>query len=141
MKKINIKKGAIALALVSTILVTTTGCADAILEDTILEKSCVVTFADGSKDIAVACGKCCDSEYSHYRSAVSGLSFSDEKCNHEFSSAVHYYDIVNEEPIAGYLTTDELAKAMKGELTEDDVAVIVSRAIKPIAEEVNDKSR
>lgn len=140
MKKINIKKGAIALALVSTILVTTTGCADAILEDTILEKSCVVTFADGSKDIAVACSECDDSEYPHFISVTSGTRFGDKECNDNLR-VHHQYDIVNEEPIVGYLTTDELAKAMNDELTDADLVVIVNRIIKSSAEETNDKSR
>ena len=60
-----------------------TGCStdrNNILKGTILENSCVVTFADGSKDIAVAVGNCDNSEYHHYYSITSGEYFGDHKC-------------------------------------------------------------
>lgn len=147
--KIN-KKAASKLAacvLVGTLAATTlTGC-DAtlgknnLLKGTILENTCVVTFEDGSKDIAVAVGNCEDTEYHHYYSVISGLYFGSEKCVADKidGTVVHHYRIINEEDINNYLTTDDLTKAIKGELDNNDVIDIVSRTIKPMNEETNTK--
>lgn len=123
-----------------------TGCStdrNNILKGTILENSCVVTFADGSKDIAVAVGNCDNSEYHHYYSITSGEYFGDHKCTKKKleGMVVHHYGITNEENITGYLTSDELTKAMKGELNNNDIVSIVSRTVNPIAEETSTKTR
>ena len=135
--------------LVGTLAATTlTGCGVAVnrnnlLKGTILENTCVVTFEDGSKDIAVAIEICEDKDYHHYYSITSGEYFGSEKCSKEKieGSVVHHYGITNEENITGYLTTDELTKAIQGELDNNDIIAIVSRSIQPTAEETNTKIR
>ena len=143
----NVASKLAACVLVGSLAATMlTGCSDRdnILKGTILENSCVVTFADGSKDIAVAIGSCWEScEYHHYYSITSGEYFGDKKCTKDRieGTVVHHYGITNEENITGYLTSDELARAMKGELNNDDIVSIVSRTVNPIAEETSTKKR
>ena len=142
----NVASKLAACALVGSLAATMlTGCSDRdnILKGTILENSCVVTFDDGSKDIAVAVGNCDNCEYHHYYSITSGEYFGDKKCTKDRieGTVVHHYGITNEENITGYLTSDELARAMKGELNNDDIVSIVSRTVNPIAEETSTKTR
>ena len=143
----NVASKLAACVLVGSLAATMlTGCSDRdnILKGTILENSCVVTFDDGSKDIAVAIGSCWEScEYHHYYSITSGEYFGDKKCTKDRieGTVVHHYGITNEENITGYLTSDELARAMKGELNNDDIVSIVSRTVNPIAEETSTKKR
>ena len=101
----NVASKLAACVLVGSLAATMlTGCSDRdnILKGTILENSCVVTFADGSKDIAVAIGSCWEScEYHHYYSITSGEYFGDKKCTKDRieGTVVHHYGITNEENI------------------------------------------
>ena len=117
---------------------TLTGCSndkDNLLEGTILEKACVITFEDGSKEIAVSDAYCKYDNVFLYYSIVSGEYFSDDECPHiGMSETIHKYDIVQAEVITKYLTADDLTKASQGELTNDDVINIVTRVINPDVE-------
>lgn len=135
-----------ACVLVGSLAATTlTGCGGVdrnnLLKGTILENTCVVTFEDGSKDIAVAVGTCGDRDYHHYYSIISGEYFGSSKCTQSTieGTVVHHYGITNEENITGYLTSDELTKAMQGEFDNNDLINIVSRTVNPITEETNTK--
>lgn len=144
----------VACALVGTLAATTlTGCEarngrttgdrNNLLKGTILENTCVVSFEDGSKDIAVAVGICNEEAYNHYYSITSGEYFGGRQCVQEKinGTVIHHYVITNEENITGYLTTDELTKATQGELDNNDIIAIISRAIEPTAEETTTKTR
>lgn len=137
----------VACVLAGTLAATTlTGCEDTnrnnLLKGTILENTCVVTFEDGSKDIAVAIDTC-DDKYHHYYSIISGEYFGSKNCQKKtiYKTVVHHYGITNEENITGYLTTDELTKAIQGELDNNDIITIVSRSIEPINEKTNTKTK
>lgn len=146
--KIN-QKAASKLAtcvLVGTLAVTTlTGCGSSVgsrknlLQGTILENTCVVTFEDGSKDIAVAVSDCFHKKCHHYYSITSGEYFGCKNCSKSKidGSIVHHYPVSYEENITGYLTTDQLAKAIKGELDNNDIIAIVGRVVEPTTEETN----
>lgn len=148
-KKATAKQMACVLA--GSLAVTTlTGCEDTvdrnnILKGTILEDTCVVTFDDGTKDIATAIDICSflDVNRYHYYSVISGEYFSDENCTaYEIEGKIaHHHIITNKESITGYLTSDELTKAMQGELDNNDLISIVSRVIEPVTEETNTKAR
>ncbi len=132
--------------LVGTLAATTLmGCADRsnLLKGTILENTCVVTFEDGSKDIAVAVGVCGNQTDHHYYSITSGEYFGSEKCAETKikGTVAHHYEITNEENITGYLTAKEITKAIQGELDNNDIIAIVGRTIEPTAEETNTKTR
>ncbi len=142
-----------ACVLVGTLAATTlTGCGrndkNNFLEGTILEDTCVVTFEDGAKDIAVTLTDCIvdtntGKYYHHYRSVISGECFASEKCISKStnSPAFRYYGITNEESITRYLTPNEIAKAMQGELDNNDIIAIVRRTMEPTTEETNEKTR
>ncbi len=151
--KIN-KKAASKLAacvLVGTITATAlTGCGATVdrnnlLKGTILENTCVVTFKDGSKDIAVSIDYCVKTNYNyhHYYSIITGEYFVDEQCDFLTleGNYVYHYEITNEENILNYLTTDDLKKAMQGNLDNNDIIDIAIRAIEPVNEENNPKTR
>lgn len=133
--------------LAGTLAVTTlTGCEansdrNNFLEGTILENSCVITFEDGSKDIAVAVSTCEDKAYNHYYSITSGEYFGSRGCTKEKidGTVVHHYGITNEENITSYLTSDELAKAIKGKLDTNNIIDIISRTIEPTTKETKTK--
>ena len=107
-----------------------------ILKGTILENARVITFDDGTKEIAVVDSYCIHSNYSHYYSIISGEYFSDEKCRNDVLNrkSNYKYVITNDESITKYLTADDLTKASQGELTNDDVINIVTRVINPDVE-------
>lgn len=124
----------------------TTGERHNILKGTILEDSVVVTFADGTKDIAVRVGECngwiCgldyDSNLNHYCSVISGQYFSDDNCRTTTINGdyVLHYEIDNVEDTVNYLTTDELKKALETGLDDNDVVSIVTRAVAPNEEQM-----
>ena len=128
-----------ACVLVGTLAATTlTGCGATVnnktnlLKGTALDGTTVITFADGSKDIAVAVENCTQSQdYKHYRSIISGIYYAPKNCNFDYqlNDVLHHFEIVNAENIVNYLTEDELDKAIKGGLDTDDIAVIITRAI------------
>lgn len=138
-----------ACVLVGSMVATTlTGCVPTvdrnnILKGTILENTCVVTFDDGTKDVAIVVASCSSGEYNHYYSIISGEYFGSEKCTADTieGTPAHHYTIINEENITGYLTSNELTKAIQGELDNNDIITIISRTIEPITEETNTKKR
>lgn len=113
-----------------------------ILKGTFLENTCVVTFEDGSKDIAVAISSCAGSKYNHYYSVITGEYFGDseQNCVKEKidGTIIHHYPIVNEENIIGYLTEDVLLKVVSGKLTNEELISFISQTITP-NEEVAEK--
>ena len=122
--------------LVSTLLTSTlTGCGEKnidrnnLLKDTILENTCVVTFEDGSKDIAVAVSECLFSKYHHYYSVTSGEYFSDDPCSKDKieDNIMNHYPIDKVEPLT--LTPNEITKAIQDGLDNDDIIAIVNRTI------------
>ena len=119
---------------------TLTGCGceerESILKGTILEGASIITFDDGSKDIAVAIDTCDSSFYSHYYSVISGQYFSDDTCSQKFIELQvnHHYAIDSEESIIGYLTLDDLEKAVQGTLNNEDVIAIFNRIVDSTSE-------
>ena len=136
-----------ACVLVGSLAATTlTGCdikKENLLKGTILNNTCVVTFENGSKDIAVAVGICDDQDYHHYYSITSGEYFGSKKCTKPMigGTVIHHYGIINEENITSYLTSDELTKAVQGKLDNNDIANIVSRTVNSTDEEINTKTK
>lgn len=104
-----------------------------ILKGTILENSCVVTFADGTKDIAIAVADCNTKEnnFHHYYSVTSGEYFSDEKCtaSEVEHTPVHKYEITCEENITAYLTPEDIEKAISVGLEVNDISSIINRTL------------
>ena len=86
---------------------TLTGCTDrkSILDGTILENTCVVTFDNNSMDVAVSVESCRDRKYSHYYSVISGDYFVSEDCSASMinNTVVHHYSIINEENITRFV--------------------------------------
>ena len=138
MEKFNETKLA-ALALAGVVLATgLCGCDSSeneverknVLSGTILEGTCVVTFEDGSKDIARAISDCTYSSYCHYHSVISGIYYGDSYCPKTYvqgDNVLHHYGITGEEPISNYLTDEDYRKVLNGEFTDDDLIEIVDR--------------
>ena len=132
-----------AFALAGTVVTgALTGCSttftknkDGLLEDTRLENTRVITFGDGTKDIATCFGTTMCS-YDHYHSIVSGDYYvaSNHVRKAEDIAKYHYYDITSDISIVYYLTDEEKIKANKGELTDDDIDSIINRIVDPITE-------
>ncbi len=128
-----------SLAIAGSILAASlTGCGSSkksFLNKTSLEKTSVVTFCDGSKDLVNTLkNPCRDSlEYNHYVSLISGNYYSDMECKHvQVDGEVnHHYDILSVENITKYLTDDEITKAINDELTDEDVKIIIERITEP----------
>ena len=124
---------------------TLTGCEskrDPILKGTILESTSVVTFEDGTKDIVLVDCYCTYDVYNHYYSVISGEYFCSNKCETpELSGSTHQYEIINEEDIVCYLTALDVTKAMRGELSEDDIVDIVNRVLDSTEDITNNKTR
>ncbi len=94
-----------------------------ILSSTVLERSCVVTFDNGAKDIVVVDSSCYWNKYYHYRSVISGEYYGATGCYDNF----HCYNIIDSEPISSYLTYEDLTKALQGGLTDEDIIDIINR--------------
>ena len=127
----------------SLTVMTLTGCSsndiitsDNLLKGTILENARVITFENGRKEIAVVDSFCIKTDYNHYYSIVSGEYFSDKNCGTDLTrdNCIYKYTIISDESITKYLTKDDLIKANKGELIDDDVINIVIRIINPTIE-------
>jgi len=92
-----------------------------------LEDSRVITFEDGHVDIAIMDKRCMeDDEVHHYRSIITDEFFGSKSCKNVF---IYHYDISSNESIVSYLTEDDLTKAMKKELTDEDIANIIKRIV------------
>lgn len=152
--KIDLKK---ALKMTKYVLVGSfltvglTGCGseekDALLEGTLLEDAIVLTFDDGSKDVAVVKGKCYDDDnYEHYRSVITNEYYASNLCLDEVEATVgknkilNKYEIVNQEKITKYLTKEELKSAANDELDTDDIIAIIDRTVNT-STETNSKTK
>lgn len=136
-KFLKLKRFVLAGSLAATLL---TGCGEktksSIFDGTLLEGASVITFCDGSKDVATTFGSCSNNYYDsgsslHYRSIITGEEYSDEKCG--LRSLIHY-QIANVSNISSYLTQDELTKSINGDLSEEDIIAIISRVVEPTTE-------
>jgi len=144
MKKINnlkITKKMIALLMAGTMALTFSGCDSnnsniSLLDGTILEDALVITFEDGSKDIAIATNSCghIDSHY-YFESIVSGLEYVSDKCSSNYKTR-QKYAIQSNESIVKYITAEEIAKANKEGLTDDDINNIISRIFSESEKEI-----
>lgn len=129
MKKIKLYRNFVALALVGTMTTTMlVGCSSkasktSFLDGTILEDTRVISFDDGHKDIVKIYDNCFG-KFHHYKSIVTNELFAGKDCT---TGMRNKYDISSDESILSYLTTDEIVKASKDELTEDDICNIISR--------------
>lgn len=145
MKKFKLYRTVAALALVGTMTTgVLTGCGNnnkpSLLDGTILEETRVISFDDGHKDIAtiedVSCNASgCNCSEKMYKSIVTDEYFSNDRCEAslffkgvDLSGVIlNHYSFIDDESIVVYLTTDEIVKASKGELTEDDISNIINR--------------
>lgn len=127
----------LAGTLIATML---TGCGkkESLLEGTILENTHVITFEDGTKDIAKPFDSCemYSDDYGnsiHYKSVVTSDFYSDLSCTavNPRGSMISHYPISKEESIVVYLTQEDIEKAMNNNLTDDDLITIVSRIMNP----------
>ena len=137
----NLKVRIAALALSGAMVFTTlTGCAKkSYLSNTDLEEAKVITYEDGNKDVVKHEGYCtsysCDEKI--YRSIVTNEYIVNDNCKEQYytpapaftSHYLNHYNIDSIDSIASYLTTDEIIKAAKGELTDDDVFEILKRIL------------
>lgn len=143
--KVNKKKIKKVILGGAVVLISLTGCEETknILQDTVLEGASVITLEDGTKDIAVIKEICNEKQtkYNHYYSVISGIYFSNNDCSHNYyykygisGKKLYHFDIVQEENITKYLTSSEIEKATEGNLSDKDIAGIISR----ITEATND---
>lgn len=153
MNKLRIFKSISAIALMGTMTLTgLTGCAKkekSFLSDTDLETTKVISFEDGHKDIAVIegirCGSTDNCTEKMYRSIITNEYFTNNECTgiryfYGYKEPVlNHYDIINDESIVSFLTPEEIAKAAKGELTDEDVVTIVNRILSNEKEKTNTK--
>lgn len=142
MKKIkNLKVRVAAVALIGTMTsISLIGCGNkndsktSFLSGTVLESSMVLNFEDGHKDIVSSEGHCphlrCYSNV--YRSIITNEYISTNDCTASYYKGDHklnHYDITCIESILSYLTSNDIKKAAKGELTEDDILTIIDRVL------------
>jgi len=139
----NLSKKLVSFVLVGTIgILTLSGCSGknsnkSLLEGTILENTSVVTFEDGTKDIARIEGVCvegcgCTGGHEVFNSIVTNEYYNSSECYINFRNVVgtamlKKYLITSDESIIKYLTNEEIAKASKAGLTEEDIANILNR--------------
>ena len=141
MKKFKLCKQVVALSLVGTMAASMlTGCNndnnnESFLSGTILEDTRVISFDDGHKDIAIAYDTCVG-KFNHYNSIVTNEFFSGKDCG-KAKRNFHKYNITSDESIISYLTLEEIVKASKSELTEDDISNIISRIFTKEEEQKN----
>ncbi|MBO4246187.1 MAG: hypothetical protein J5892_05585 [Bacilli bacterium] len=97
------------------------------LENTLLNDTYVITFENGTKDIAKS-----DVLYSGlvpldkyvYTSVISGNEYTKSGVE---AGSYQEMPIATVEPISAYLTADDLVKAMNDTLSNDDVIAIINR--------------
>lgn len=137
----NLSKRLVSFVLVGTMgIITLSGCSGknsnkSLLDGTILEKTNVVTFEDGSKDVARVtdiCEKgwgCSIGGHEVFNSIVTNEQYNSSECNVKSSltKMLQKYSIESVESITKYLTNEEIAKASKEGLTEEDISNILSR--------------
>ena len=139
----NLSKKIISLTITGAITLSTLiGCSSNIKNRNIwfkgknLKNVSVVILDDGQKDIATSNSHCsprvCTGKHDVYRSVVDVEMFTDDECKAKSSAdylgtTLNKYDIKNMENITTYLTLEELEKANKNELTEEDISNIITR--------------
>lgn len=138
----NLSKKIISYVLVGTMgIFTLTGCSSknsnkSLLQGTILENTNVITFDDGAKDVVRVAGKCsrgCEKTHKIYNSIVTNEYFVSSECKLNAVSLpyminqINKYSIVEANGIIRYLTNEEICKASKEGLTEEDIANILNR--------------
>ena len=138
----NLSKKIISYVLVGTMgIFTLTGCSGknsnkSLLEGTILENTNVVTFEDGTKDVVRMVGRCnadCEEIHKVYNSIVTDEYFVSSKCKLIYARLgdgyyqLNKYSIIEDNGIIRYLTNEEIVKASKEGLTEEDIANALNR--------------
>ena len=122
------------------------------LDNTILEDTQVIEFEDGHKDIVIVvdlgCSSdSCDCEQKIYKSIITNEYLTADICTSNkyciwsgYDSTdymLSHYNIVTTQGIISFLTTEEIVKASKNELTEDDISNIISRIFTKEEEQKN----
>lgn len=89
----------------------------------------VITFNDGTKDVAEIFEHCNKGNHDHYKSLITGELYNGDNCNFDVleNHRLYHYDIKSDESIAKYMTTDELNNLMNGEISKEDLNTIVLR--------------
>ncbi len=139
----NISKKIISLTLTGFITISSlVGCSNNIKNKTIsfkgsnLKNVNIIIYNNEEKDIANRVSYCsprvCTGDHDVYKSVVDGEMFTDDECKAKSSAdylgtTLNKYDIKNMENITTYLTLEELEKANKNELTEEDISNIITR--------------
>lgn len=143
-----------AFALAGSIVFTMAGCSNSTLSKSLLYNTSVITFEDGTKDIASKSEECRYNKHNniyHFESLISGEYYSNMLClddkyylssGSSTSYKLNHYDIVNVESISNYLTKDELKKANEGSLNKDDIIEVFVRINEKYEDEnVNEESK
>lgn len=135
LKKKLVKKGVAVLVAGTLIATVFTGCGkkEALLEDTILERTVVVYVDDQPLVMSYYYPRYDKCTGKHYKDIVSGEIYHVENENYEGTEICKYTDIKTLDPdtkiesITPYLTADELKKAQKDEFTDADIIEIEQR--------------
>lgn len=143
----NASKKFVAVALASTMALSMLcGCSSKNEKkyDTSLKGTMVLTLEDNQKDIVNFKGYCsnatCDNKL--YKSLFTDEYIIDDSCKDKYYDAdfthriLNHRDIISADSILSYLTTDEMVKMLKDELTEEDVTIITKRIL-----DTNEKSK
>ena len=103
---------------------------DSLLENTILEQARVITFEDGHVDIAIL-ESYCFYDHPNYNSIITNEYFTTPECENKYTgyTLLKKENIINDESIVAYLTEEEIIKASKDKLTDDDITNIIARII------------
>lgn len=108
---------------------TLTGCYASVLDDTMLDSSVVVTFEDGTKDIArVYCTT--EDNYVIYRSVINETYYADDdfgKYRYRLKN-IQNFPIVNVEQVSAYLTEEDITN-LRSSNSHDTVTSIMARII------------
>ena len=139
----NYSKKFISLTLAGVVMLSTlVGCSNGMKNRKLwfkgdnLKNVSVIFFNDEVKDVATNNLYCsprvCTGKHEVYRSVVNGEMFTDDDCKAKSSADylgtnLNKYDIKIIENITSYLTIEEIEKANKNELTEEDVSNIITR--------------
>lgn len=134
------KRKLMALGAALSLVMSTTGCMkDSMLEGTLLEKA-HLAIIDGQNRVVTQDTLGTTHEHKHYRDILSGTTFVDEQFKEDCTATDYYYkknEIISD--ISQFMTAKEVNAASKGELTDDMIAEIVYRAIKP--EEISEEEK
>ena len=139
----NYSKRFISLTLAGVVMLSTlVGCSNGMKNRKLWFKSDnlknvnIIIFDNELKDVATNNLYCsprvCTGKHEVYRSVVNGEMFTDDDCKAKSSADylgtnLNKYSIENIENITSYLTIEELEKANKNELTEEDISEIIER--------------